>query len=114
MNKTETVPALKAEPQQKKSRSFGTVAAIAVGILLTGMIIGAYLVKANTTPSLQGNEQCKKAMASQSKQLQAALNAQFGTPTPEGTPSLEDVKAAQQKCDETFQMYVVTPSEAKS
>jgi len=104
MKETQTIPRIE---KPKPSKTFTNVALLALGIFIAGGILGAFLVSRNHTPPMQGNEACKAAMVAQTKQLQAALNLQFGTPAPAETPSLDDVKALQSKCDDTFQTYTV-------
>lgn len=114
MNQTETIPRVRVEKsKQKPARTFTNVALLALGIFIVGGLVGAFLVNRNQTPPMQGNEACKAAMVAQTKQLQASLNNQFGTPTPAGTPSADDVKSLQQKCDDTYEMYTVKVEAAK-
>lgn len=106
MKETETIERVRSA-KPKPSRTFTNVALLALGIFIAGGLLGAFLVNRNQVPPMQGNEACKAAMAGQSKQLQANLNSQFGVPVPPGTPSADDVKALQTKCDATFQTYTV-------
>jgi len=110
-NITESVPVVKApEFEGKKSQVQKLARTLVTSVLvslLIGGIVGAWAVQSRYTPPMQGNEACKGAMVAHDKQLQASLNAQFGVPVPAGTPSLDDVKALQAKCDETYEMYVV-------
>lgn len=116
MQETTTVPRVRSqEPTKNKQvKTFSNVAMLALGIFIAGGLLGAFLVNKNHQPPMQGNEACKAAMAAQSKQLQATLNAQFNTPVPAGTPSLDDVKSLQSKCDETYEMYTVKVATAEA
>lgn len=107
MQETQTIPRV-SKPSDRRAHRFASTAVFTIAVVfLVGALIGGWAVRARYTPPMQGNEACKAAMVAQSKQLQSALNTQFGTPVQAGTPSLDDVKALQGKCDETFEMYTV-------
>lgn len=112
MQETQTIPRTKMpdQPKRQANKLVRTIATSIIISLLLGGLFGAWAVRSQYTPPMQGNEACKGAMIARDKQLQATLNEQFGTPKPEGTPSLEDVKVLQEKCDSTYESYVVNVS----
>lgn len=81
---------------------------VAVAFMVVALLFaGIRIEKATYDRPLPANQYCKAAMEAQTKFLQANLNAQFGVQAPEETPSLDQVRELQSKCDENIDVYQV-------
>lgn len=94
----------------KHSKKLFNQFTIGVLLVLALLYAGMQIEKAHYKKPLQGNEACRLAMQQQSVSLKANLDAQFGIPIPEGTPSTDEVAVTQKQCDATFQTYQIEVS----
>lgn len=94
----------KPNKQTTKLVTAGLSALLVAGSLI---FLGVNLERSRYDKPLPANQYCKQAMTAQSQQLKSVLDLQFGVTVPEGTPTLEQVKDLQVKCDENIDVYQV-------
>jgi hypothetical protein len=97
---------IKRQQNKKRNNLYGVVAVVIVTIL--GLLfIGMKIQESRTPDRLPANAACAGLAEKLPIHLQANINAQFGTPVPEGTPSADEINKLKADCIANQEKYEV-------
>lgn len=101
------LPQEKSIQKEKSQRSL--VTGIAVGAFVIGALLfaGMQIERARYQKPLPANQSCFQAVKDQKALLQSQINELFGTPKPDGVPTVEQVAQLIKDCEVSRDMTQV-------
>lgn len=97
--------------RKHKTNQFYATAAVSVLTILGLLYIGMLFQQSRERKPLPANQACSQAIDKLPLQLRASIDAQFGIPVPNGTPSQAEVSQLIKDCKATQTKYEVTVGE---